>query len=176
MVRVRVTNDQVLGGKARVQVTYDETLIHIKTPKETSAHQATKPSPPTLDSYARMRDPLTCLDVCVYDGSKHVARYAVITEFNFSDDALEEFSPKEFLTDLCLGRPPAEMTIYQLVESQASWVLSDDCTLTVALWMTTETETAPEIAFHVNYNRKHKNFDVVAEVPAGEEPKSKGVN
>lgn len=141
--------------------------------KTTLAHTA---PPLTRDSFAPMRDSLACLDVCIYDGSKHVARYAVITEFNFSDDAFEEFDAKTFLTDLCLGRPPAETTIYQLVESQAAWVLSEDCTLTVALWMTTETETAPEVAFHVKYNRKHKNFDVVAEIPAGEEPKSRSVN
>jgi hypothetical protein len=115
--------------------------------------------------YSGMRDPLGCIDVCVYDGSKHLARHAVILAESEGDDYEDVWDARTFLTDLCTGRPPAQMTIRDLLENQYPWALVEGQHLVVALWTTTEDGVAPDAVFVIQYNAAKQNFNIVKELP-----------
>lgn len=111
--------------------------------------------------YSQMRDPLDCIDVCVYDGSKHIARHAALMELPEDDDDGWE---KRFLADICLGIPPAEMTIRDLLEDQYPWALEDGHQLVAAIWTTTEDDTPPDAAFIIRYVQGRRHFTIVSEL------------
>jgi hypothetical protein len=108
-----------------------------------------------LSLYAQMRDPLQCIDVRVYDGSKLYAQQATIADLD------EEFEPALFLRQICTGEPPAEMTIYDLLMENYPWACEEGQHLQVAIWTTTEEGSSPDAVVHVKYRAKHKNFDVL---------------
>lgn len=108
-----------------------------------------------LSKYARLRDPLDCIDIRVYDGSKLYAQRAVIAELD------EEFEAESFVRQICTGESPAQMTLYNLLMEQYPWACSEGSQVQVAIWTTTEEGCGPDALLHVEYCPTLKNFRVL---------------
>jgi len=109
----------------------------------------------TKAMWTHMRDPVPLLQVVAYSGGQFRGYHAGVV------DLPEGIDLREFLEQIIIGMPPAEMTLRAIVEDGSPWLGAVEHVTHAAVWTTSDLDEPPAEVAQVQYNNATGHYEVV---------------
>ena len=115
-----------------------------------------QPKPLTLDMWRGMRDPLPLIEVVAYSGGKMIGFHAAIKELP------EEIAPEQLLEEICIGLPPAQMTLRAIVEDGYG---NPDHVTHAAIFLSSDLDEPPAAVAELVFKPRTGHYRVTGWIP-----------